>query len=41
MKWLTRMVVLGPDDQPAGFLSSGMNKVYNRIRETVSGRTAR
>jgi len=33
VKWLQRMVVLGPADEPAGFLGSGMNKVYNRIVE--------
>jgi DMSO/TMAO reductase YedYZ molybdopterin-dependent catalytic subunit len=38
VKWLTRLVVLGPNDEPSDFLSSGMNKVYNRIQETSPGK---
>jgi DMSO/TMAO reductase YedYZ molybdopterin-dependent catalytic subunit len=37
VKWLARLVVLGADDEPAGFQTSGMNKVYNRIRENSPG----
>jgi DMSO/TMAO reductase YedYZ molybdopterin-dependent catalytic subunit len=37
VKWLARVIVLGPEDKPADFLSSGMNKVYNRIREKSAG----
>ena len=33
VKWLQRIVVLGPADEPRGFQQSGMNKVYNRIME--------
>jgi DMSO/TMAO reductase YedYZ molybdopterin-dependent catalytic subunit len=34
VKWLARLVVLGPNEEPPGFVSSGMDKVYNRIHET-------
>jgi DMSO/TMAO reductase YedYZ molybdopterin-dependent catalytic subunit len=37
VKWLVRLVVLGPEDEPSGFVASGMNKLYNRIRETPPG----
>jgi DMSO/TMAO reductase YedYZ molybdopterin-dependent catalytic subunit len=37
VKWLQRITVLGPEDQPANFQASGMNKVYNRIVETAPG----
>jgi len=35
VKWLQRIVVLGPDDPPGAFQSSGMSKVYNRVIETA------
>ena len=41
VKWLQRIIVLGPEDEPRGFQSSGMNKVYNRIRETSRRATAK
>jgi DMSO/TMAO reductase YedYZ molybdopterin-dependent catalytic subunit len=34
VKWLQRILVLGPDDQPSDFQASGMHKVYNRIIKT-------
>lgn len=37
VKWLRRIVVLGPGDEAANFQASGMNKVYNRIVETAPG----
>jgi DMSO/TMAO reductase YedYZ molybdopterin-dependent catalytic subunit len=37
VKWLRRIIVLGPEDQADNFHSSGMNKVYNRIVETAPG----
>jgi DMSO/TMAO reductase YedYZ molybdopterin-dependent catalytic subunit len=37
VKWLQRIVVLGREDQPSDFQSSGMNQVYNRIVETAPG----
>jgi DMSO/TMAO reductase YedYZ molybdopterin-dependent catalytic subunit len=37
VKWLQRIVVLGPEDAPSTFQASGMNKVYNRIVETAPG----
>jgi DMSO/TMAO reductase YedYZ molybdopterin-dependent catalytic subunit len=37
VKWLQRIIVLGPEDRAADFQSSGMNKVYNRIVETSAG----
>jgi DMSO/TMAO reductase YedYZ molybdopterin-dependent catalytic subunit len=33
VKWLQRIIVLGPADEPQGFQQSGMTKVYNRILE--------
>jgi DMSO/TMAO reductase YedYZ molybdopterin-dependent catalytic subunit len=38
VKWLQRIVVLGPGDQAQNFQASGMNKVYNRIVESAPGR---
>ena len=38
VKWLQRIVVLGPEDQADDFQSSGMNKVYNRIVEASPGK---
>ena len=35
VKWLQRVVVLGPGDAAPNFESSGMNKLYNRL-ETLS-----
>jgi DMSO/TMAO reductase YedYZ molybdopterin-dependent catalytic subunit len=32
VKWLTRVIVLGPQDEPADFLKSGMDRMYTRIR---------
>jgi len=40
VKWLRRIVVLGPEDQPADFLASGMNQVYNRAMEAAPGNVA-
>jgi DMSO/TMAO reductase YedYZ molybdopterin-dependent catalytic subunit len=37
VKWLRRIVVLGPNDPPEAFRASGMAKVYNRIVETGPG----
>jgi DMSO/TMAO reductase YedYZ molybdopterin-dependent catalytic subunit len=37
VKWLQRIVVLGPADEPRDFQQSGMNKVYNRILEVSPG----
>jgi DMSO/TMAO reductase YedYZ molybdopterin-dependent catalytic subunit len=37
VKWLQRIIVLGPADEPSGFQQSGMNKVYNRILEVSPG----
>jgi len=33
VKWLQRIIVLGPADDAPGFQQSGMHKVYNRILE--------
>lgn len=37
VKWLRRIVVLGPADQAPNFRLSGMNKLYNRLSKTPSG----
>ena len=37
VKWLERIVVLGPSEKAANFRRSGMNKLYNRTVETASG----
>jgi DMSO/TMAO reductase YedYZ molybdopterin-dependent catalytic subunit len=37
VKWLQRIVLLGPQDQPSDFLAGGMNQLYNRTLETSSG----
>jgi DMSO/TMAO reductase YedYZ molybdopterin-dependent catalytic subunit len=37
VKWLRRIVVLGPGDQAPDFQSSGMNKVYNRMVKNPAG----
>jgi DMSO/TMAO reductase YedYZ molybdopterin-dependent catalytic subunit len=37
VKWLRRMIVLGPRDQASDFEASGMNKVYNRIVKPAEG----
>jgi len=37
VKWLRRIVVLGPDDPPQAFQASGMSKLYNRVLETGPG----
>jgi DMSO/TMAO reductase YedYZ molybdopterin-dependent catalytic subunit len=37
VKWLKRIIVLGPNDEPADFLASGMHKFYNRIVEVPAG----
>jgi DMSO/TMAO reductase YedYZ molybdopterin-dependent catalytic subunit len=37
VKWLRRIAVLGPGDQPSDFHASGMDRVYNRIVETSPG----
>jgi DMSO/TMAO reductase YedYZ molybdopterin-dependent catalytic subunit len=33
VKWLRRMVVLGPEDRPPGFFRSGMTEAYVRVLE--------
>jgi DMSO/TMAO reductase YedYZ molybdopterin-dependent catalytic subunit len=37
VKWLRRLIVVGPGDEPGNLQTSGMSKVYNRIRETSPG----
>jgi DMSO/TMAO reductase YedYZ molybdopterin-dependent catalytic subunit len=37
VKWLQRIVVLGPADEPPGFQQSGMSRLYNRILEVSPG----
>ena len=37
VKWLQRVVVLGPSDLAPNFQSSGMNKLYNRMAMTPTG----
>jgi DMSO/TMAO reductase YedYZ molybdopterin-dependent catalytic subunit len=37
VKWLQRILVLGPNDQPSEFQASGMDKVYNRIVKPAEG----
>lgn len=37
VKWLKRIVVLGPSDQAPNFQLSGMNRLYNRMVKTGSG----
>jgi len=37
VKWLQRIVVLGPSDPAPNFQLSGMNKLYNRIVKTPAG----
>ena len=37
VKWLRRILVLGPDDRASDFVASGMHKVYNRIVKTAAG----
>jgi DMSO/TMAO reductase YedYZ molybdopterin-dependent catalytic subunit len=37
VKWLTRIVVLGPSDQDTPFHSSGISKLYNRVWKTPAG----
>jgi DMSO/TMAO reductase YedYZ molybdopterin-dependent catalytic subunit len=37
VKWLRRMVVLGPDDRHSSFFESGMDRVYNRVTLAVDG----
>jgi DMSO/TMAO reductase YedYZ molybdopterin-dependent catalytic subunit len=37
VKWLRRIIVLGPSDQASDFEASGMNKVYNRIVKPAGG----
>jgi DMSO/TMAO reductase YedYZ molybdopterin-dependent catalytic subunit len=37
VKWLQRILVLGPNDQPSDFQASGMDKVYNRIVKSTDG----
>jgi DMSO/TMAO reductase YedYZ molybdopterin-dependent catalytic subunit len=40
VKWLKRLVVLGPSGGPSEFVASGMNKLYNRMLKTPSGEIA-
>lgn len=37
VKWLQRIIILGPGDQPTDFQASGMHKVYNRVIESAPG----
>ncbi len=37
VKWLQRIVVLGPSDPAPNFQLSGMNKLYNRMVKTPAG----
>src|SRR5437660_554622 len=37
VKWLERIVVLGPSDRAPDFQSSGMNRVYNRMAKSATG----
>jgi DMSO/TMAO reductase YedYZ molybdopterin-dependent catalytic subunit len=37
VKWLRRILVLGPGDQASDFEASGMNQVYNRIVKPPAG----
>lgn len=37
VKWLERIVVLGPSDRAPDFQSSGMNRIYNRVVKISSG----
>jgi DMSO/TMAO reductase YedYZ molybdopterin-dependent catalytic subunit len=37
VKWLRRMVVIGPEDAAPDFESSGMNKLYNRLEKLPNG----
>ena len=37
VKWLQRILVLGPNDRPSDFEASGMDKVYNRIVKPAAG----
>jgi hypothetical protein len=37
VKWIKRMVVLGPSSRASDFVASGMNKLYNRMVKTPSG----
>jgi DMSO/TMAO reductase YedYZ molybdopterin-dependent catalytic subunit len=37
VKWLQRIVVLGPSDTARNFQASGMNKLYNRMVKTLAG----
>ncbi len=37
IKWLQRIVVLGPSDESSTYQSSGMSKLYNRVVESVAG----
>ncbi len=37
VKWIKRLVVLGPSDQAPDFVASGMNKLYNRMVKDQTG----
>jgi DMSO/TMAO reductase YedYZ molybdopterin-dependent catalytic subunit len=37
VKWLQRIIVLGPEDRPSDFAASGMNRIYNRIIKPAGG----
>jgi len=37
VKWLQRIVVLGPSDEAPGFNASGMNRLYNRMLRNQAG----
>jgi len=37
VKWLRRIMLLGPADKPAEFYESGMDRLYNRTLKTADG----
>lgn len=37
VKWLRRIVVLGPKDRHSAFIESGMDRVYNRVTQASDG----
>jgi DMSO/TMAO reductase YedYZ molybdopterin-dependent catalytic subunit len=39
VKWLRRIVVLGPSDNAPGFEASGISRIYNRILKNPTGET--
>ncbi len=37
VKWLQRILVVGPTDKPGSFRDSGMDRVYNRVFKAANG----